>query len=67
MIEYTIKVKDESSTLSEKDIAYDAFRLSKDNAFLENRVKEAVARFLEKHESQEAPEVTITARMVWQL
>lgn len=65
-IEYTIKIKDEKSTLSEKDISYDPLLLSKDNEKLALDVNAVAERFFADNDSGESPEITITAKMVWQ-
>jgi hypothetical protein len=65
-IEYTIKIKDEKSTLSEKEIIYEALLLSKDNEVLMQAIAQLMARFFADEESPEAPEITITAKMVYQ-
>jgi hypothetical protein len=72
-IERTIKIKNESSTLSEKDICYEAFLLSKNDENLASRVNSVAQRFFaslnleeQQEEEPEAPEITITIKMVWQ-
>lgn len=65
-IEYTIKIKDEKSTMSEKDISYEPLELSKHNAVLAHKVNELAKRFFEGNELNEPPEVVITCKMVWQ-
>jgi hypothetical protein len=66
-IEYVIKVKDESSSVSEKHITYEPLLLSLDNTELENKVQEAYLKFYHKGaEGKESPEITIRAKMVWQ-
>ncbi len=65
-IEYTIKIKDEKSTLSEKEICYESLTLSKSNEELAQKVDALAQRFLAESESGEAPEITVTSKMVWQ-
>lgn len=66
MIEYSITVKDESSSLVEKDISYKPINIAKDNDFLIERISSVVERFLEKANSQEAPKITLKFKMTWQ-
>lgn len=65
-IEYTIKIKDEKSTLSEKEISYESLTLSKSNEELAEKVNALAQRFLAESESAEAPEIIVTAKMLWQ-
>lgn len=65
-IEYVIKVKDEKTSLTEREVSYEPLLLSKTNEALLQRVSEVVKRFLEKSPSEDSPEVTIRAKMVWQ-
>ena len=65
MIELNITVKDEYSKLTQKDIIYSSYALSKDNQDLCERVNEIV----EKHRTplcEEAPDIIVTAKMIWQ-
>lgn len=64
--EYTISVKDEKSSLSEKDFTYEPIEISKENEMLVQRISAVVERFLEKHASEESPEVIIRTKTVWQ-
>lgn len=66
-IEYVIKVKDETSSLSEKHITYEPLLLSLDNEELEKKVQDTYLKFYSKGaEGKESPEITIRAKMVWQ-
>jgi len=65
-IEYTIKIKDEKSTLSEKEFTYEPLLLSKDNEQLKQEVYGLEYRFKSDNPGQESPEITVTAKMVWQ-
>ena len=65
-IEYTIKVKDERNCLSEKEICYEPLLLAKEDENLRERVEALVEKFMDHYPSQESPEVTIRAKMVWQ-
>jgi hypothetical protein len=65
-IEYTIKIKDEKSSLSEKEICYGPLLLSKENEIVAAKVNALAERFLANSESGEAPEIVITSKMVWQ-
>jgi hypothetical protein len=68
-IEYTIKVKNESSTLSEKDISYEPILLSKECDFLSEKVNAVAQRFfasISDEDKQESPEIVISLKMVWQ-
>jgi hypothetical protein len=66
-IEYTIKVKDERKTLSEKFHAYNEMMLSLDNKTLMSQVQEVVVSHAKGLEDfREAPEVVVTARMIVQ-
>jgi len=65
-IEYTIKIKDEKSSLSEKDISYEALLLCKENERLKSEVDNLVYRFKSDNPSQESPGITVNAKMVWQ-
>lgn len=64
--EYVIKVKDETSSLSEKHITYEPLLLSLDNADLASKVQSVYHKFNKGQEGQESPEITIRAKMVWQ-
>lgn len=64
--EYTIKVKDDTSSLSEKHITYEPLILAIDNAELASKVSEVYKKFNKGLEWQESPEITIRAKMVWQ-
>jgi uncharacterized protein YabN with tetrapyrrole methylase and pyrophosphatase domain len=68
MIEYTIKIKDEKSSLSEKFISYDPLLLDSANIEIMEKVKVLFQKFKNQEESAEceAPEVTIRANMVIQ-
>ena len=68
-IEYIIKVKNESRTLSEKEISYEPILLSKSCEELSAKVDAVAQRFfasLEEEEKQESPEIVINFKMVWQ-
>lgn len=65
MIEYSIKVKDNTNTFTAKDFSNDPLLLSKDNPFLIERVKEAFGKF-PQGEGSEAPEIVIKFKMIWQ-
>jgi hypothetical protein len=64
--EYTISVKDEKSSLSEKDFTYQPLEISKENEMLVQRISAVIERFIEKNPSQESPEVVIRTKTVWQ-
>jgi hypothetical protein len=65
-IEYTIKIKDEKSSLSEKENTYESLLLSKDNEELRAKVADLVCRFRAYNDAQESPEIIVTSKMVWQ-
>lgn len=65
-IEYTIKIKDESSSLSERDISYEGLYLSKSNASLQQKVNEIAQRFFQQNEPEESPSIIITAKFIWE-
>lgn len=68
-IEYTITVKDESNTLSRKEISYEPILLSKDEPRLFDEVRDLLEKFKENQGSQElgeAPEIVLKFKMVWQ-
>ena len=65
MIELSITVKDENSKLTIKDIIYGSYELSNNNQDLCNRVEQVI----KKHQMplyEEAPDVIVSAKMVWQ-
>jgi len=65
MIELSITVKDENSRVTEKDIVNDPYPLSIFNHDLKLRVEHTI----EKHGADpeaDAPDVIVTAKMVWQ-
>lgn len=66
--EYVIKVKDDSSSVTERHFTHGDLRLSYDNSDLANRVQDAYFKFLKgkPSESAESPEITVRAKMVWQ-
>jgi hypothetical protein len=65
-IEYTIKIKDEKSSLSEKHISYEPLLLSKDNEELAAKIHALFEKFRADNDSEESPEITIPSKMVWQ-
>ena len=66
-IEYTIKVRDDTKTLSEKFNTYDEMKLSLDNKTLMSQVQEVVVAHAHgTEELTESPEVTVTAKMIIQ-
>lgn len=65
MIEYSIKIKDEANTVTVRDIEPSAFLLCKDNALLSEKIGEALIKF-GFDLTNDSPEITIKAKMVWQ-
>lgn len=65
-IEYTIKIKDENYTLSEKDIHYGSLLLSRCDDFLIEKIHAVMEKFPKDSLDQGGPEITITVKMVWQ-
>jgi hypothetical protein len=65
MIEYSITVKDETNTLTVKDICYDSILISKENPFLKERVKSAVDKFCIEPQA-ESPEIILKFKTIWQ-
>lgn len=68
-IEYSITIKDEKNTLTEKDISYEPMELSIDNEMLANQVSQLMERFTALSPDQddlEAPAIVIRLKMVWQ-
>ncbi len=65
-IEYTIKIKDESHSLSEKELSHVPITLSKDTLELAQKVDALAKRFFDISESSEAPSIEIKFKMVWQ-
>lgn len=64
--EYVIKVKDEKTSLTERDFSYEPLLLSRDNEMLIQKISAVVEKFLENNPTQEAPEVTVRTKTVWQ-
>jgi hypothetical protein len=64
MIELSIKVKDEKSSLVEKHLVYETLILHRDDSFLRQCVSDAMDKFKKDPES-EAPDITIKIKMVW--
>jgi hypothetical protein len=65
--EYTIKVKDEKSSLSEKHHTYEPLWLSVDNKELASQVQDVYFKFSSKgSEGQDAPRIEIRAKIIWQ-
>lgn len=65
MIELSITVKDEERTLTKKEVVYDVVILSQANEELLQKVQYVIDEF-GSDPNQEAPDVTIKAKMVWQ-
>lgn len=65
MQELTITVKTAHQKLTEKELVYDALNMSKDNPFLIERVKAAVARIGLAPE-EESPKITVKSVIRWQ-
>ncbi len=64
MIELSIKIKDEKSSLTEKHLCYDALLISRESAQLHDLVKDALEKFKQEPQA-EAPDVTIKIKMIW--
>jgi hypothetical protein len=67
MIELSIKVKDDTSTMVEKDVLYHDLMLSKDDRDLQGRVNAVVERFKANSTADDPNDVdvTVNAKMVW--
>lgn len=65
MIELSITVKDEERTLTKKEVVYDVVILSQANEELLHKVQAVIDEF-GSEPNQEAPDVKIKAKMVWQ-
>lgn len=68
-IEYSIKIKDESKTLVEKDFCYDSLFLHKENADLKRKVEEMIKKFdITDYDPTKLSDLSIEvrAKLVWQ-
>ena len=68
MIEYTIKIKDEKSSISEKFVVYEGLFLSAENEELKDKIQILYRKFRahEPDAEESAPEIVVTAKMVVQ-
>lgn len=67
MIEYEVRIKDEGCTLCQKEVIYTPLLLDRDNANLQDKIKEVFDKFKAAHpESSDSPEITFKAKILWQ-
>lgn len=65
-IEYSIKIKDEQNTFSQKDILYQSLLLGKENFELQTKIKELVDQFYQGNLPEEPPSIVVTAKLIWE-
>lgn len=67
MIEMSIKVKDENSTIIEKEVLYEAVVVSRDDIELQGKVNAVMERFRVNSTMGDAEDldVIINVKMVW--
>ena len=67
-IEMQVKIKDEKTTHTEKEILQLPLELSKSNRELLEKIGKVYTTFMQSspEESKEAPEITLKFKMIWQ-
>lgn len=67
-IEMQVKIKDEKTTHTERDIVYEPFIISKENRELVDKVERVYNNFVKAQqiEGDEAPEITLKFKTTWQ-
>jgi len=68
-IEMQVKIKDEKTTHTEKEVLHLPLELSKSNTELVEKVASVYSNFIAAQSSpgQDAPEIILKFKMIWQL
>jgi hypothetical protein len=63
--ELTVSAKDENCKVTERDVYYGRLEISEHNEFIQSMIVEAITK-LGAHPNEEAPEIIVKTKTIWQ-